>query len=284
MSSNDGSVMDENGNTPDWIEVMNVSNHVVDLEGYALAKSEKSANVFTFPSVKLAPNECVVVFADAMPAGGEETRELHAPFRLSSKGNSLMLFSSSGTAIDAVNYPALATDCVYERVDRRNWAVADVGTPGMPNDTANDAPTGNLGVEITEIVASNTMFACDEEGMMWDYIEVHNTTGESKDLSGWYLSDDPTRPTRWSFPEGFVLATGEYRIVYAAGGASREGTQTPYASFGLSTEGETVLLSNERGILADSVTFDLLHENKAWSKAADGTWSETTPTPNEANG
>ena len=286
MSRNSGTIVDENGLTADWLEIMNVSNAPVELEGYMLAKNDSASNVFEFPAYTLEAGECVIVFADSTlrnDAGGE----FHAPFKLSSAGGSLMLFSPSSVAIDMVSFPSLSSDTAYVREDLAVWSVSDQPTPGLPNTAENYQSLHELvtgaGVEITEIVASNTQYAPDENGAYQDYIELHNTTGEAIDLSGWYLSDTPGLPLLWRIPDGFVLQPGECRIIYASG-RDRADAASPHANFGLSTEGETVTLANREGRLVDQVTYDLLADDEAWLKQADGSWATGTPSPAAANG
>ena len=198
-----------------------------------------------------------------------------------------MLFSPSGVAIDTVSFPSLSSDTAYVREDLAVWSVSDQPTPGLPNTAENYQSLHELvtgaGVEITEIVASNTQYAPDENGAYQDYIELHNTTGEAIDLSGWYLSDTPGLPLLWRIPDGFVLQPGECRIVYASG-RDRADATSPHANFGLSTEGETVTLANREGRLVDQVTYDLLADDEAWLKQADGSWATGTPSPAAANG
>ncbi len=285
MSSNATTLLSQEGKTPDWIEIMNISNHDVNLEGYSLAKSEKATNVFTFPNITLASGECVIVYADSTlqnTAGSE----FHAPFKLSSSGGSLMLFSTSGTAIDSVNFPALATDDTYVRLDQTTWAESDQPTPGLSNTQSSyeqlNQARGDAGIEITEIVASNKQYAADENGLYQDYFEIHNTSDQAVDMSNWYASDDPQKPTAWRFPQGFILQPGEYRIVYASG-LNRSDVENPHTNFGLSPEGETLTISDANSRLVDSVSYDLLKTDQAWLKHSDGSWSSGTPSPNSEN-
>lgn len=282
MSSNSGTAVDENGVTSDWIEIMNVGNSDVNLEGYSLGKDENSTNVFTFPDRTLAPGECVLVYADSTTGGSA----YHAPFRLSSQGGSLMLFSPSGSAIDSVNFPALSSDTSYARQDQSTWSVSSKPTPGLSNTDESyqtlHTPRTDGGVEITEIVSSNTQYAADENGSYHDYFELHNTTGQAIDLGGWFVSDTADRPMRWRLPDGFILQAGEYRIIYASG-LDRSDASYPHTNFGLSSEGESVILADNQGRIVDQVNFSLLKENEAWLKNADGTWVKGTPSPNQAN-
>ena len=285
MSANAGTLLDGAGESSDWIEIMNVSGRAVDLAGYSLGKSEHAANVFTFPAHRLEAGEAVIVFADSTlksEAGGE----YHAPFRLSSRGGTLMLFNPGGSAIDSVNFPALTPGSVYARQEQTVWSVSDQPTPGLSNTSESyqllRQPMSDAGVEITEVMASNTKYAPDANGQYHDYMELHNATGETIDLSGWFISDSLEKPAGWRLPDGFALQPGEYRIVYCSG-LNRSDANEPHADFGFSAEGEDAVLANPQGRIADSVTFDLLHTDLAWVKQGDGSWIESTPSPNAAN-
>ena len=285
MSRNDSTAVDENGATADWIEIINIGDQAVDLKGYSLAKNQKAANVFEFPEHVLQPGECVIVYADST-LNQEKGGTYHAPFRLSSKGGSLMLFNASGTAIDSVNFPAMSVNMSYVRQDQSAWSASSMATPGMQNTaesyTALHQIRTDSGIEITEIVASNTRVLADENGEYYDYFELHNTTGQAIDLSGWFVSDSAVRPTRWRLPEGFVIEAGEYRVVFASG-LNRSDAHYPHTNFGLSSEGEDVVLADNTGRIADRVQFGLMGRNSAWKKNADGSWSAGTPTPGAAN-
>ncbi len=45
-----------------------------------------------------------------------------------------------------------------------------------------------------------------------DAIELHNPTGGSVDISGWYLSDDFNAPRKFRIPAGTILPGGGYRV------------------------------------------------------------------------
>ena len=284
MTSNPGVVADESGRTPDWVEVINTGASPVNLYGYAMSKRSNADNVYYFPDLSLAPGECVVVFADGVDSAASNGT-MHAPFRLSSSGGSLMLFNRKGTAIDTVNYPSLSAGDTYARESASNWSISDSPTPGYPN-TEEGArqmrePNGSAGVEISEVVAANVQYAPDENGLYQDYVELHNVTEAVVDLSGWFLSDDPSRPLKWRLPEGFLLEAGEYRIVYASG-SDLASTAAPHASFRLSTENEAVVLSDREGRLVDAVNYELLKTNQALLRTQGG-WTLGEPSPGAPN-
>ena len=219
MTSNGGAMVDASGKTPDWVEVANVSNRPVDLGGYILARSAKAGNVFAFPQMTLDAGACAIVFADGdlRAVAGEE---LHAPFRLSSGGDVLMLFNQAEVAVDTVNIPALGANMSYARRDRDHWEADSRPTPGLANTAENYAMMNTRGgsdVVMAEVVASNTRFHADENGVFQDYVLLRNSAGSAADLSGWYLSDDTAIPRKWRFPDGTAIAAGGTLAVYCSG-------------------------------------------------------------------
>lgn len=281
MSANGGVLVDAAGNTPDWVEIANIGSRPVNLNGYVLAKSAKAGNVFEFPDVILQAGECAIVYADST-LQAELGEELHAPFRLSSSGDVLMLFNAADVAIDTLNIPALGQNEAYVRRSRDSWESSAQTTPGLLNteenyramtSVAQDSP-----VKLTEVVASNTRYAPDESGAFHDYVVLRNNSGEAADLSGWYLSDNPALPRLWKFPSGVVIPGGGTLVVQCSGLNRLEDPAHLHTSFRLSTEGETVTLSNANGQPVDSVTYDLLRTDTAYLRGSDGSWTMGAPT------
>ena len=282
MSANGGILTDAQGGTPDWVEVANISNRPVNLRGYVLAKSAKAGNVFVFPDAVLQAGECVVVYADST-LQAQLGEELHAPFRLSSGGDVLMLFNTADVAVDTVNIPALAKNEAYARRDRDTWETTGHSTPGAMNTEENyqamNSVVQRADVFLAEIVASNTRFAPDENGAFHDYVLLRNASAQAVDIGGWYLSDDPDLTRMWKFPAGVVIPGGGTLVVQCSGLNLVEDPAHLHTSFRLSTEGETVTLSNAAGQPVDRTSYDLLHTDAAWIRGADGSWSVGTPTP-----
>lgn len=268
MTSNGGVLTDEYGETPDWIEIMNVSNASVNLEGYTLSKSASGGNVFTFPDLVLEGGECVIVFADSHVATAEDT-QFHAPFRLSSSGDVLMLFNSAKVAVDTVNIPAIARNSTYARRSARQWDETTECTPGLPNTAESYASLTGVTIQsplrITEVMTSNTTVNPDENGVFHDYIIITNTGAEPVDISGWYLSDSLEMTRMWMFPEGTVAPAGGTITVHASG-FDRSASGHLHAGFRLSSEGETIALSNDNGQPVDIAVVPLLKDNEVFRR------------------
>lgn len=286
MTGNRNTLSIADGTSPDWVEVINIGTKAVNLGGWKLAESANSTTVFTFPEMELAPQECVIVYCDSKLRENAE-EELHAPFRLSSAGDTLMLFNASEAAVDTLNIPALTYDLSYARVDTTQWEISDMPTPGMANTQENyrllKEPASDSPVIVNEIVSSNKTVLQDENGQYYDYIELYNRSSERVDLNGWYLSDSADSPRKWRFPEVSV-EPGEYLVIYASKLDRSDDPAHLHTSFALSSEGESVVLSNDVGRVMDQVDFGLLKADTAYARQADGTWqSGAIPTPGKAN-
>ena len=60
-----------------------------------------------------------------------------------------------------------------------------------------------------KLMANNASTLADEAGQFDDWFELHNSSSQALELSGFYLSDDPEQPRMWPIPAGTRLAAGE---------------------------------------------------------------------------
>lgn len=286
MASNSSTLSLPDGSTPDWIEIANVSQKSVNLEGYSLSKSTNATSVFVFPDMTLNAGECVLVYADSR-LRSDASDDLHAPFRIGAAGDTLMLFNTADTAVDTVNIPALGRDQSYARVADDAWEITSKPTPWLENSDESyqrlHQKVENSPVVISEIMASNASVKAGAKNLICDYIELYNRSSEPVSLTGWYLSDDQGNVRKWAFPE-LTLGAGEYLLVYASGQNDREDITALHTSFSLSSEGECAVLANSYGQVMDAVTYDVLKKNQALSLDASGNWTTAlSPTPGRAN-
>ncbi len=118
VASNQSSLVDGFGDSPDWIEIYNDSDQSVDLNGYHLTDkaSDLSKWEFTAPT-PLAPGEFLIVFASSRgtidPAG-----YAHTTFNLGAGGEYVALTAPDLTVLSefgsgGVDYPPQVTDISY---------------------------------------------------------------------------------------------------------------------------------------------------------------------------
>jgi hypothetical protein len=98
MAENDGFLFDQDGESPDWIELHNDGVSTVNLAGWHLTDTETNLTKWTFPTVMLPANGYLVVFASGKNRatnGGE----LHTNFQLDNAGEFLALVEPDGVTI-----------------------------------------------------------------------------------------------------------------------------------------------------------------------------------------
>lgn len=268
MSANSRTITNEKNESSDWFEVINVSDKPVNLAGYEVAKTANATNVFTFPDMTLQPKECALIFADSKlrNTAGEE---LHAPFRISSAGDTLMLFNAAGTAVDTVNVPRLNSDAAYIRKSTDVWEVGTAVTPEMENTQENaellTQTVADSPVLVMEISAAGQHSIADENGEYADYIILKNVSSSPVDMSGWYISDNERDIRKWRFP-AITIEAGETITVFASGKDRSAEKDKLHTNFGLSSEGEIVVLSDPKGRRMDRVDYGLMKRDAVWSR------------------
>ncbi len=114
VASNDGSLLDEDGDASDWIEIRNSGNTVLNLNNWKLTDDETNLTKWAFPSETLQPGEIIVVFASSKNRSVAGS-ELHTNFSLSKSGEYLALLSPTGVVSTAFapSYPPQETGISY---------------------------------------------------------------------------------------------------------------------------------------------------------------------------
>jgi len=138
---------------------------------------------------------------------------------------------------------------------------------------------------INEIMASNGSTVADENGDFEDWIELYNAGNEVVDLTGFGLSDDLSRPFRWTFPN-ITINPGEFLLVWASG-KDRKNSENPlHTNFSISSQGEPILITHPDGSRIDLVDAIPIPRDISYGRYPDGE-SElrffAKATPGEAN-
>ena len=141
-------------------------------------------------------------------------------------------------------------------------------------------------LKINEYSCSNIAGPTDAYGQQEDWVELYNTTATNINLTGWYLSDKASNPTKWQIPSGTINANG-FKMVYCSGRNTVNG-QELHPNFKLTqTDNEWILISNTLGTIVDSIKIvRLTKSNHSVGRSTNGAidWKLfTTPTPNANN-
>lgn len=138
-------------------------------------------------------------------------------------------------------------------------------------------------VVINEFLAINNFGQTDENGKHEDWIEFYNNTNSVLNLSGLYLSDDYTNPTKYTFPNNTIIQPNSFFTIWADED-NTNGT-TLHCNFKLLDSGEEIILSKGATVL-DSISFGFQGADISIGRCPDGTGSfgtTTVPTYSASN-
>lgn len=285
MISNKGSVPDNLGGYPDYIELHNGSTEKADISGYGLSDSLLEGAKYVFPAgTVLEPGAYVVVWC-----GGEAEDGMHAPFKLSA-GEEAVLFDASGRPLDTAVLNSVDSGMVLRR-EGEVWTQAKPcpGYPkteeGMAEYEASLKETEDMGLYINEFMASNATTICDSFGSYSDWIELYNSTDTDMDISGFGISDNLSQPMKYRFPDGTTIAAKGYLVVFCSGNEGMQNGEL-HAPFGLRSYGEDVVIANRAGRIIDSYSFKNQETDVSMARIPDGAGefqSNSQPSPGYPN-
>ncbi len=193
LAENSGGLLDEDGDSSDWIELVNTNSFRLNLEGYQLSDDPKVPTKWKFPAVRIASGGRLVVFAS-----GKDRRvpssPLHTNFKLTASGDYLSLVAPDGVSVlqqFPADYPATKTfpaqraNISFGRGANDFLGFMRPATPGQTNrsafqgivaDTSFSLDRGFYETNITVAIASSTTDA--QIRYTLDRTEPTATTGQ----------------------------------------------------------------------------------------------------------
>lgn len=221
MASNHSTLSSQDGELYDWIELKNVSDKTVALQGYSLVV-EKSTNMqdtdnanvktktWNLPNIELKAGQCLLIFASKNDKA-DLKGEIHASFKLPSAGGTIKLMNGNNVISD-VTFEELKDDQCYCRQDDGSYAISYECTPGFDNNekgheqycsAVEKQRTGSL--RIWELHNKG-----DKNGEAW--VELKNVGDAPINLQDYCLTTSMKDMSQWNFPQ-VVLQPGEFYVV-----------------------------------------------------------------------
>lgn len=127
-----GGGRDERGEWDDWIELENLRDHDIDLQGVQVSDKLDAPGRYRIPEgepVLIPAKGRRMLFADGETYQGPT----HLPFLLSKKGEAVVLSTRDGQLLDSVEVPALETGESYARIGD-GFVACPTPTPNTAND------------------------------------------------------------------------------------------------------------------------------------------------------
>ncbi len=286
MASNNITLRDSDGEYSDWVELVNEGDSAFDLSGWFLSDNIEKPRKWTIPYLTLGPGERTIIFCSGKD---RSDGELHTSFSLSKDGGGLFLYTPMGVRADAVEYGPLEKEQVYRRTESGE-EVSYEATPMYANSSQGleeyiAAADVHGEVVINEVVPYNTGIIKDARGVIYDWIELRNTSNHTVNLKGFTLSNDPEQPDKCKLPD-YALKPNAYYIVFCSDSISRKDGVHGYANFNISTQGEFLYLYDASGNLSDSVyVHDTIYGGSVGrDRKGTGFYLFEKPTPSKING
>lgn len=135
-------------------------------------------------------------------------------------------------------------------------------------------------VMINEYSCSNTSIT-DNFGDTPDWIELYNAGATSVTLTGYYLSDKISNPTKWPIPAGVTINAGSFLRIWASGRNTVVAGNIHAGIKFTQTKPEDIVFADPAGTIIDGFALNPTQEGHSRGRTTNGaaTWSVfTTPT------
>ena len=281
--ANDFTLPSSDGNCYGFVTVKNVSKLAVRLSDYTLTDETSKIEKWRFQKDSiLFPGKTLRVFCSGRNTV-DQNGDMHTSFQLNAKDQAVIL-GLAGVPMQTVPIET-CFEGVYAVINQKD---ASVGYCRLNDEshTVYDSPeeavrVKNMSVIINEVSAVKGNGANEN----WDWIELYNPSDKDVSLDGWHLTDGDKGSKPFQFSDT-VLPAGGCQIVYCTSESHTERVGSLYAGFDLSSKGETVYLTNDRGIPMDIFETGRQRAGVTTGRAEGGTAERVffaNPTPGSPN-
>lgn len=268
LPANDTINKDEAGEYDDWFEIQNQDEVTVNIGGMFVSSDLGNSRGFELPSVNLAPNQFIIIWAD----NDTEQGSLHTDFKLDAGGEAVGLFETNdhgNVLIHGWKFGVMGSDISmgFKPMTGNMAEYLKNPTPGASNETS----------ELFSPICINEFQSTSDFGGTDDWVEIYNRGTEPYDLTGHFLSDNRNKNTKWQFPDNAIINPGEYIVVYE-----------DELDFGFSSDGDDVIMltSADSTVGLDFYDFGPQVADHSQGRSPDGTNNWITfspPTKGSAN-
>ena len=181
MPSNHNTIMDEEGNYYDYIEIYNGYDYDVNLKDYYLSDDDINTKKWKFDDVTIKSHEYLVVYTSGLDK--VINGNIHTNFKLSKKGEVITLSKPDGKSISKIKFDNTMSDTSYG-YNGKKYVYYYVGTPGNKNaGLSSDKPikesTNNTKLYINEYILKSSTYS--------NVVELYNDEDKDIDLKDYIL-------------------------------------------------------------------------------------------------
>ncbi len=254
VSSNKYTLLDEDKESSDYIELYNDNTFDIDLEGYYLSDSEYEPKKWTFPKVTIKSKSYLIIYASGKDKYNQDNNTIHTSFKLQSTGEVLTLSESNGNIISKITVPELSPDIAYGYSSGKYFQMQP--TPGKKNYKNPYKKENNKLIkylEINEYSNNNKNHHYNKDGAYYDWVEIYNPHTEDITTKNLYLTDTKNKLNKYKLPE-VVIKSNNYLLIYLSG--LNKVDEEIHSNFKLSAS-EVLILSDGETIIKEITTIKL---------------------------
>ena len=288
MPSNKDCLLDEDGDSSDWLELVNLGEEPASLKNCWLSNDAGEPEMWQLPDLVLGSGERILIFC----SGKNRTEgEYHTNFTLSKSGGCICL-SSTSSVLDTAYYSVAEKDASFVFLSEKDqtlekaimtWQV----TPGFPNNGEGyeaflSQYDRHGALVINEAVSYNRTFP-EKPGKYYDWIELKNTSDKPVSLNDYYLSDQDSDLYKTQLPDR-QLGPGETFLIFCSGDEQLSSGQFFHAGFAVGAE-DRLYVTDSGGLLSDRM---YLHDIPLYGSIGrmdhqSGFWYFASPSPGKDN-
>ena len=288
MPSNKDCLLDEDGDSSDWLELVNLGEEPASLKNCWLSNDAGEPEMWQLPDLILGSGERILIFC----SGKNRTEgEYHTNFTLSKSGGCICL-SSTSSVLDTAYYSVAEKDASFVFLSEKDqtlekaimtWQV----TPGFPNNGEGyeaflSQYDRHGALVINEAVSYNRTFP-EKPGKYYDWIELKNTSDKPVSLNDYYLSDQDSDLYKTQLPDR-QLGPGETFLIFCSGDEQLSSGQFFHAGFAVGAE-DRLYVTDSGGLLSDRM---YLHDIPLYGSIGrmdhqSGFWYFASPSPGKDN-
>lgn len=240
--SNHCTYFDENGDTPDWVELYNNGSSTVLLNNWSISDSAALKHALPLDGMMIGPGQYAFFAIEESTAG----------FKLSASGETVYLFCGD-QIIHQTSYPALDQDVSWALIGD-TYAATWLPTPGCGNLLLAEGEAFNASgsLRINELLTSAAPYKASEG---YDYAELIND-GKRVNLKGWQLQLGMAGSKCCTLPSK-TLDGGDLYALYC----TEDTIKSANTGFNLPAQGAILSLWQPDGTLADFIRLPQQYAN-----------------------
>lgn len=283
LPSNDGNFKNSNGEFSGYIELCNIGSSSINIANYSLSNSEDVSFKWQLPSIKLSPNDVVLIYTSGKSS---KDGDYSTSFKLKSKSGVVVLANNKGKVIDKVEYDNIANGKGYIR-ENNTFNESISISPGYSNTVDGIKSFQKKYLEmpkdlvINEVMNKNTKYLEQNGGNYYDWIELYNNSKDTINLKDYCLTKNTNDVCMYNLPD-VKLEKNQYYVIMASGDTALSNSSYKHANFKISNT-ESIYLTKSRKVI-DSIVVSDVPNGYSYGRGSNyGMYYFSKPTPKEKN-